>query len=408
MSNHPTPFDRALQRVADSGIPDDILSRSMAGSLARSIASRNYKLYAGSLAEFLAFTLDHRAGSKEGSVFLPAILKGQGRNDGNVALLLAIVLDVDEGNEIKNVKCRLNQLGWVYSIYTSHSDGKTVTTVPVADLISKIALADESDISSDVLQFYLREHRTYDEAIWSTIKGFTLECDEKGRRLVRVDHAPIRKFRVVIPLDVFFDPDRHRSLAEAKRAWAGYLEAVARALDVKFDRACVDLSRAFFLPRHSEGRPFEVHVGGTHLLDLAELEPVERQDEGMWPAAASPRARCSIPMSSAGDADGRPWLRDYLRRKGRSLDIVGWLTEEIGWETRGAPTNVKAAILCPNDDAHSNPGTFDDTACVAMNPEATDHGRAIITCRHAHCQHLRTYDFLNMIFDQIDIQELNA
>ena len=91
----------------------------------------------------------------------------------------------------------------------------------------------------------------------------------------------------------------------------------------------------------------------------------------------------------------------FIRSRGIRFAVADFI-ESIGWDTVSQEQD-KITLLCPNRDQHSDPEQENDTACAALNPDASPNGRAAITCLHAHCRHLRTSDLLTMMLEQIDL-----
>ena len=97
-------------------------------------------------------------------------------------------------------------------------------------------------------------------------------------------------------------------------AWGRIPLAVGAVLGVEIDRACLDPSRLYYLPRHANGAPWEVSVFGGDLLDATTLD---------LPPSRAPAVTASTPASpvqgaAVGQALAMQWpvRGDILRRFG--------------------------------------------------------------------------------------------
>jgi hypothetical protein len=200
------------------------------------------------------------------------------------------------------------------------------------------------------------------------------------------------KYRILFPLAEPFLISDFGNPREAAKVWSHYVAAIGAKLDIQFDPACLDLSRAYYTPRHPASAPYFVCMGGERPTDLAELPPCQKLKRPARPRTAKRQSsEAAQPLTS---------FREFLRDRGDEFDVVTWV-RSIGWEIRGEEVEDKITILCPNDHAHSNAGDPNDVGCVVMNPPETDIGRAVITCRHGHCHDLKTADFMEMIATEL-------
>lgn len=75
-----------------------------------------------------------------------------------------------------------------------------------------------------------------------------------------------------------------------------------------------------------------------------------------------------------------------------ALQAVGRLGPAVG--------EGRYAVWCLNDAAHSTPrGSLDavDSSCVLLPPDPAGGHGALLTCAHAHCEHLQADDWLGML-----------
>lgn len=161
-------------------------------------------------------------------------------------------------------------------------------------------------------------------------------------------------------------------------AWARLLLAVADKLGVEIDRACLDPSRLFYLPRHANGAPWEVSVFGGDLLDVGTLDlpPLER-------------APSRKPVSTEGGRNLLPWVKNW----GEGFQIADAIEDHADERIRGRE-GAKLTVECPFDDNHSNPGDPDDAGFFVCNAGEGKGVGFTAFCYHHHCQGRDRLDYV--------------
>lgn len=236
---------------------------------------------------------DHKVGSKDGPCFIPGEIEGSRRKKEQMRKLSLVVLDLDSGNKLEEIKAALKRECLRAIIYSTHSHLATRTTVS-KELYDK-AVA-ECPISMPGM--FLREKLGL---------AFDIVKDAKiisqTEKEIIIEHAPVEKYRVVIPLKAPWLASDYPSQEEALSALKRFYHAVGELLGVKIDPSCTDASRLFYLPRHPEGTEFVAEVVEGDPLDLSRLE--------IKPQPAKPAVK-ALPFS------GKPeWSKD---------DVIGMLS----------------------------------------------------------------------------------
>ena len=187
------------------------------------------------------------------------------------------------------------------------------------------------------------------------------------------------KHRVVIPLLEPFDllaqggDQQHGSAA-----WARVPQALGERLGLEIDKACVDPSRLFNLPRHRPGAPYEVSVFGGDLFDWRALDLV-----------APPVKKALKPPATYVGKKLRPWAKKH----GAGFQIADAIEAYADDKVRGR-NGEKLTVECPFDQGHSNAGDTDDQGFFVVNGGEGLGGGFVAHCSHHHCQHFDRLDFV--------------
>ncbi|HEV7353716.1 MAG TPA: DUF927 domain-containing protein [Brevundimonas sp.] len=193
------------------------------------------------------------------------------------------------------------------------------------------------------------------------------------------------RHRVILPLAEPFRPRDHDSIREAERQWRAILKTVGARLGVEPDKACCDLARAYYLPRHAAGAPWESTIVGGRLLDLARLD--------LSAALARPERKPRTAAVTAGGADLAAW-----GKRRADTFLITRAIEDHCPEVIRSEVAQGLEIECPNDAEHSNAGDPADRACLVRDaPDNPEGERFVVRCQHAHCQDLGPLDMLGMM-----------
>lgn len=200
------------------------------------------------------------------------------------------------------------------------------------------------------------------------------------------------RFRVIVFLDApFILPanleERRAAVSEWESRYVGFCELLGLA---DIDASALSPNQMMYAPRCPKGAEFEHYIIAGAALNVADMP---RGDASAYKKAAPLNTGQGSTKAGDGPAvlsDGFD-VRDWFNDGGKHL-LLEDLLDFIGWEDRGTAGDGRA-ILCPNDAAHSNAGDGGDSGTWACEG---DDG-FVVTCRHAHCSHLNTWDMIRMI-----------
>lgn len=200
------------------------------------------------------------------------------------------------------------------------------------------------------------------------------------------------RFRVIVFLDAPFilpanQEERRAAVSEWESRYVGFCELLGLA---DIDPSALSPNQMMYAPRRPKGAEYEHYIIAGVALKVADTP---RGDTSAY--KKSGHTSTGQATSKAGDgpailSDGFD-VRDWFNDGGEHL-LLEDLLDMIGWEDRGT-AGAGRTILCPNDAAHSNAGDGGDSGTWACEG---DDG-FVVTCRHAHCSHLNTWDMIRMI-----------
>ena len=216
---------------------------------------------------------------------------------------------------------------------------------------------------------------------------------------ITFSHAPCPKFRVAIPLLRPWVASDYQDQDQANAVWADRVAALAAALRLEHDQACIDTSRLFYLPR----RPKDGPTPDFAILDGAPCEIFD------------------LPSVRGGTHPGSPQRNRSHREKvepytdpdtGEVIDLIAWAQRHAGqFEIVAAlrarvPDVVlhqvnggrKHVIRCINEDEHTQAGT--DEATIVLNASQSDNVGFVYHCRHGHCDSRDRLVFLRKMLEQ--------
>lgn len=329
---------------------------------------------------FIARLCRHQVGDKDGPAYvLGDMVPGQ-RLKTSVKALYAIGLDIDTGTPSEVVNAALDKLGCTAIRYTTHSHTTTSTDFK-RDSIAKFAPGETIDDA--LIRRFLAQAEQWDKSIAHSAVYVGTDHTEKGI-VVTVQHRPMPKHRIVIPLDTPFEIGKvANTQKEGMERWAKVPKALSELLGLPFDRSCVDPSRLFYFPRHGKNRAFEIDLWGGPLFDWRTLELDDPMDAIFKEMKSSSKS-----VTKDGQALGR-WAITHAT----GFQVVDAIEAYAPDRTRGA-ANGGITIECPFDESHGNAGDRDDKACFAVNAGMGESAIFTVSCRHASCADKTALDML--------------
>ncbi|MFL5257588.1 MAG: hypothetical protein ACJ8AI_32850 [Rhodopila sp.] len=142
-------------------------------------------------ADLAAMLTDHRPGAKEGPCIAPAVFAGSSRKKEQAVQIDVAFLDSDSGTPLSEIRVAVEAHGWEAVISSTHSHMATQTRAKRTHWNRFFA----ANSGATVADFLIRE-KHYVVAV-----AAGAEPIESGDpEYVLIQHAPVPKFRVALPL----------------------------------------------------------------------------------------------------------------------------------------------------------------------------------------------------------------
>jgi hypothetical protein len=393
--------------------------------------STNWGNHELALSALLEWVSKLRVGDKSnGEVWAPATLEGFRRIATEVQGTHLAVFDSDAGHTLAQLKAAFQTTGWAAFIIPSSSWGKTETEGS-ADHYDAWRMEQPDTSAPELPERYLVEvlHKTKEVAKGAIVlnrlsipiepkrgKKGKGKQSEKFRHLIRFQHQPCEKYRIICVLAERFD----LSTKEARRRWKKHYDAMIDVVGLPLDHSTGSPERLFYLSYMSPDRiaPARLHQavvegGPIDISRLPEPAPRERTRRGGFRTFAEDR------MEGRG-SDDEPldyiWEDIDLRvstAKGllQHLELADVL-QENGWpqDDRGC-RDGKYHIECPFTHEHTEQhdgGTYvwnaSDYGQVGMTELAPGAG---IKCQHNSCDHRDRLEFIQEFLNKGGLKREN-
>ena len=238
--------------------------RSFELTLGQGKTATNWDGVTATWPEIVAMLTDHREGKKNGPCFLACSLSGTARGNDYAQEIGIAAFDSDSGHSLKEIEAVFHRLGCGAIIYSTHSHLTTTTRVST-DAFRKSCSTPED---------FLMKEKHYPSEIAKGAKNI----GEEGKQTI-LEHAPLPKYRIVIPLKRPWKASDYQNQAQAVTAWKAAYKAFMKASGLTLDSSCSDPSRLFFLPRHDPGRVFETEVIDGPPLDIWSIPTDPKKEE---------------------------------------------------------------------------------------------------------------------------------
>lgn len=351
----------------------------------------------------------HTVGKKDGKSFVAGSCLGGERKITSIGELSLLCLDLDTGDNLDDLLSKIQKLGLFAIIHTTHSHMKDVTELSQDGVIKWINKGSNYEPTVEDYTSYLIEVKRYRPYILDSAKLLKVQHTSNGV-MAFIQHAPIPKFRIILPLDrpfVFSErPGMHR---DAVQEWKELYAGASKLLGCYFDRACVDPSRLYHTARHPSGSQ-DVHtivVGGRCLriiegvdgqpadVHRVTAEELKRGQLDAYEAAAA--ALGGTNQGGNGIPIKTPGLVKFYKENSTNFDVESWLYDIDQDNDRGSRSGGAGRIhRCPNDDAHSNPGDENDKGFFVINGPESEVEKCVAHCSHDGCATLTTLNFIDL------------
>ncbi len=210
-------------------------------------------------------------------------------------------------------------------------------------------------------------------------------------------------FRVIIPMDrPFLVSEFGGSVAQASKEWLARYAGFAKLLGIQeLDFSAAKFVQMMYLPRRASADvEYKHYVVAGRALTIAEM-PIEGNLPKFKPHDQAELAKGRVATGSGTPAvlsdgfDVREWFTDC----GAAFDLELFL-DMIGWDIRNPSAGDGMTIMCPNHVEHSEPDDGSDAGgwCSATDGEQP----FVVFCHHAHCNELRTWDFIRLLEDRLE------
>lgn len=387
-------------------LDDDLLARditiamSQHGMQTRPGHWKNMPMKFGQLVHSLTY---HRVGEKDGQCILQGEVIDGERKAAAMKQTHIVMLDLDTGEHIEGIRNRIRELGLFAIIWTTFNHLKPLTEVR-KDAVLRWMKKDEEPTLADVTGF-LRDVRRYQP--WVLEKAELLDpAHTKEGVMLRVKHAPMPKFRILLALDKpFVFATRHTNPRKAIEEWKARYAGISEMLGAAFDRSCVDPSRLMFTPRHPGGaKGWAIDVIAGKPLDIDTVTKVDpKRMKSVESGDAFDRAIAEM-TGVTGDLK-TPWLKRWLAVNGDAFDAEAFW-RDYGEERKPRSNNPGWHFKCPNDGAHGNPDDPEDNAffVVSSHDNLTSDGFQA-KCMHDSCRELDRGQLLDLAIIEYALEE---
>jgi hypothetical protein len=378
---------------------DDDINWQFNLSIGRSQEEKKWMMEEMSFGGFLLKLFTHKESKKKNG---PCFMQGslvpgvKQRTLPNVFDLNFMVLDIDSGQPMAEVRQELINQDLLGVLYTTYSHGTTSTKIKKTEMIKKLHLDDGDEITTKHVKFYLQHHKRYDKRIIDTCQ-YVKEEHVEGGVMVFVDHDPMPKYRIVLPLAETFVLSEVTGGNEhsARELWKRKYVGLAHRLGASYDRSCTDISRLFFWPTHAPGGEHAVELVIGDFLDLNEVEEADPKELDR-----------SNPFTEAGVEGGdleeleTPWLRSFMKGKWRSFAAGEFFSSY--YDVRNV-NGDKITTECPFDGGHSNAGDPEDQGFFSVDGDGEKSFAA--RCSHDSCADYKKLHFVDQAIQEFNLTE---
>lgn len=328
----------------------------------------------------------HRVGSKDGRCILQGTVFGKSRAKNAMDNLSIIGIDVDNGTPIKELLAKVQDAGLYCIWYTTHSHMKTTSDVSRDDWNKWC----EKNNTTDVYTF-LRNEKRYTESV---ARSAYISNDAKGAErglVVEFTHIEMEKARLFF---ILANPWDHRSFPNSKIAvesWTKAYKNFAAWIGIEIDKSCVDPSRLFYLPRHSQSSPYDSGVIEGDAIDIFALPNSAEDSFNVAARELGAHTRPENDITAEVVSTLRFWYKQYGKRF-KIVDALEDFAPEVFRHT-SSDTSVKFHIECPFDHEHT---TVSHSATFIANPSDGEFGTEsfVIYCQHSCKERYQKLDYL--------------
>lgn len=362
---------------------------------------------------------------KDGHCFVAGAIVGSRRTGEAVEYIDVLVFDIDGDQRFDDVKYRMDESGYAYMMYTTHSHTTTNTFIPLTK-IARFAQKNRIEIGNKkphmvpcLLEKFLEDQKHRSRYKNLVINERTVHQD--NGLCAHITHDKLDKFRVILPLArplVFADIGN--TSKETIAAWKSRYREIAGKLGLIHDEACEDPARLYYLPAVPPGKEelwrsytnINLPEGeGNTFIDVYDFEgDDDDEDEDGNTTSTGARRGGGGKIDAGGVRVFKPhvgdhfnvsdWCSRYLRGVGGTafFHLLCELKPDLLREGESASKLEEGFrnIECPFEDEHTDSGgtgTF-----IKLDPDNEDY--ISIRCLHDACHGRLNEDFvLRMLQD---------
>lgn len=343
-----------------------------------------------------AFLVFDERETKDGPAFVLGHFAKQRRTDDQVVKVSALGFDIDGAIDLEAFDADFSDKGLLAVRYTTFTHGSTRTRLSKKTLER---FCSEEVIGDEHVRRFLREKKR-----WAEPYVYSAHIvDEEDDDLV-IDHAPVAKFRVIVPLAEPITPKLlgvERGKAFADR-FKDLMAAAIVALGLEgADEACTNIARLFYAPSVHPDNAASSRVFAGDLFDWRSLKL-----DAARPAREAMPEKTERKSLAAGKRKSAK--RSAKTEMGRRLGawsaaasegfLVRDFLEDIASEDVRESKADMSVIACPFEDQHTRIDR-DDTACMAVNPGWKNAPIFQINCLHEGCRDYNQLDMLGALIE---------
>jgi hypothetical protein len=403
----PTSVEGDVEIYGDISQIEDLLDIKLSLGQGQRRDDYHWKNQTASFGAFLGAITTHKvSASKDGKCFTQGSIIGERRKAVAMTQMDLLVLDMDTGQRIEEVRERILQEGLLAIIYTTHSNGSTMSDVPKSVFYKKMKLEDDDEVNDKMVATYLETFKRYTPEIAKTARYERVEHTPDGIKLF-FSHAPMQKYRIVFLLDEpFIFAEESANQTKAIDKWKKKYAGLANMLDAFYDQSCVDPSRLFYYPTHRKDGEYhcEIIVGEPlRLDDIEEADPRNMKES------------VNAFLDDAGEgSDGdayvfeNEWVASWFKKNGERFAAGDFIRDHFSSDLRN-DNGINASTCCPFDDQHTNAGDPNDVGFYGANAgDWTINGEpgkiGLMKCSHAGCKEYKSPHFLDRMVSNGDIE----
>lgn len=334
----------------------------------------------------------HKEGKKDGTCFTQGSLLDGKRSSKSVVANYVMVFDIDVGLTEKEITEKLEEYGYEFILYSTHSHLKTTSDIN-RDAFFKWSKEDSSkNVKVSSLKNYLCTVKKYRLRVVETLKILKdAEPSSNGVTII-VKHNEMPKFRIVFFLNEPFIFQGKYSQKERIIEWKERYYGLARQLELPVDKSCVDPGRLFYFPRHEKGsKNSTIYMGGEPLV-LEDIERISLRDLDKVEENAFTKAAGNVQDHDEYTYNGESLLT-WAAKYADIFDIHTALEDTGYTEFRDERSSKEGIhIQCPYEDGHSEPGG-NGTYVLNASDNEEDTG-FVVHCMHDSCTGRDRLDYL--------------